>query len=269
MLGKSDARDLLFTSLAFTKLEGRSPLCLSSLAFLPTANPSACCFKAVGICKPFKCQPQKTEKQRRWLYNQRQPVCWYWLAFSWLELGVPSDMITGLFSFSCTLCVACACLSVSCLAQEALPSAVPKLIVLHRSEERPGTFIGESASFNLSCTAVNHSLAGSRRGRRGKGWLWPLGSGMGTPGLSSKGPWVRWPEDTNICVGNSVHQAPLSEEELRKMFSLSPLPHVSFRLCPAVKYCVNPGWETWCSASCPLDGQEYDEWAGCSMQLGG
>lgn len=204
-------------------------MCLSSLAFLPTANPSACCFKAVGICKPSKCQPQKTEKRRRWLNNQRQPVCWYWLAFSWLELGVPSDMITGLFSFSCTLCVACACLSVSCLAQEALPSAVPKLILLHRSEERPGTFIGESASFNLSCTAVNHSLAGSRRGRRGvRAGCGPWARGWARQAFQAKGNGL----DTNICVANSVPQIPLSEEELRKMFSLSPLPHVSFRLCP-------------------------------------
>lgn len=39
-------------------------------------------------------------------------MCWYLFSFSWLEICDPSDMITGLFSFSCTLYVVCACLSV-------------------------------------------------------------------------------------------------------------------------------------------------------------
>lgn len=159
---------------------------------------------------------------------------WYLFSFSWLEMCVPSDMITGLFSFSCTLCVVSACLSVSCLAQEALPTAVPKLIVLHRSEEGPGTFLGELASFNLSCTAVNYQ--GSWPAQRPRCWLAVGGEGGVRVGCGTwgKGSWLS-AHQTRVCARSSACQIPPSEKELWKMLRRSLLTLISLGLCPGVK----------------------------------
>jgi len=114
-------------------------------------------------------------------------------------------------------CVVCACLSVSCLAQETLPNAVPKLIVLHGSSKGAGTFLGELASFNLSCAAVNYQGsqpaqwrwcwlgAGGERGVRA-GCL-PCGWGRAHQSFRLKGSWLE-SQKTQVCVGNLVHQIP-------------------------------------------------------------
>lgn len=172
-------------------------------------------------------------------------MCWYLFSFSWLEMCVPSDMITGLFSFSCTLYVVCACLSVSCLAQEALPTAVPKLIMLHRFLRRACHLFRWIGLFQLElyrcelprvvACPVTVMLAGSRRGRGGvRAGCAAWGSGKGRPVFSREGQLVRG-QKTQVCAGSSVCQIPPSEKDLCKTLRLSLLPLTSLGLCPGVK----------------------------------
>lgn len=93
-------------------------------------------------------------------------------------------MSTGLFSFSCTLCVARACLSVCLLSSSAKTNCVTGL----KKDLAP--FLGEWASFNLSCTELPRivpwpvtDVGWQQGGRRGKSWLCCLQLWEGKAGL--------------------------------------------------------------------------------------
>lgn len=119
--------------------------------------------------------------------------------------------------------------------------------MLHGSSDRPGTFLGELASSNLSCAAVNY------QGSQPAQWHWergvkagclPWAWGQAHQIFPLKGSWLE-SQNTQVCVENSVHQIPLSEKELWSVFSLSLLPLILLGLCRGVEYYVNGKYTTW------------------------
>lgn len=151
-----------------------------------------------------------------------------------------SDMITGLFSFSCTLRVVHACLSVCCLAQEELPTAVPKLIALHRFLRRAWHLLGELASFNLSCTAVNYQGSYPAQWL----WCWLRVGGKGGSELSVP-PRRLWKGQASLFQGRAVGYMATSHECVQEAQYVCqiPIPGKSCEKCSDV-FCLLFSWDS-------------------------